>query len=408
MRPSRRGFSFWRQEPILIAMRHVDIVGSLSPFREMQAAIQTEPGTLAPIDPLADARYDQLVAGCERAGAYHAGAWARILAAAYRARPHYLASTASDGSLDAVLPLMTTRGVVSGTRLRSLPVVPFGGPVGTSTEAEAALVAAACRLADERGATLNVNSRTPGYEQHVAGLRGSEANPIWITPLPDDANALRSGWKKTSNNLFRNIAKSEKAGVRVREGQGDSDLRDFYRLYLGTMRRHRSLPRSWRQMKLDQALLGPSGVFRLFVAEHESRPVAAAIFHAYRDTVDLLYNGSDEAARDLRPNFALYWHAMSWAMENGFRRFDWGEAQEGGPLSRFKAQWSAEPVPAYRYDYSPASQPAESRADRLRNSHDAFDTPGERSRRQRAIDGIWDRTPLAVTRAAGSVVYRYF
>ena len=387
-------------------MRHLDIVGTPSPFQEAEA--RTGLGTLAPIDPLADPRYDEFVAGCDRAGAYHAGAWAGILAAAYGARPHYLALTGGDGSLRAVLPLVTSRGIVSGTRLRSLPVVPFAGPVGASIQSEAALLAAACQLADEQGATLTINVRVQSYEEHVPDLHASDNHPSWVTPLPDDADALRRGWKKTSNNLFRNIAKSEKAGVRVREGQGDSDLRDFYRLYLGTMRRHRSLPRTWRQMTLDRALLGPSGVFRLFIAEYESRPVAAAIFHAYRDTVDLLYNGSDEAARDLRPNFALYWHAIGWAIENGYRRFDWGEAQDGGPLSRFKAQWSAEPVPAYRYDYSPARPPGESRADRLRNSHDAFDTPGERSRRQRAIDGTWERTPLALTRAAGSLVYRFF
>src|SRR4051794_12452979 len=309
-------------------MRHVDIVGSPSAIREMQASIQTEPGTLAPVDPLADPRYEEFVAGCERAGAYHAGAWARILAASYGGRADYLALSGADGSFEAVLPMMASRGLVSGARLRSLPVVPHAGPVGTSVEAEAALVAAACKMAAERGVTLTINSRTPGYADLVPGLRASEKNPTWVTPLPEDPGALRSGWKKTSNNLFRSIGKAEKAGVRVREGKGESDLRDFYRLYLATMRRHRSLPRSWRQMALDQELLGPSGVFRLFIAEHESRPVAAGLFHAYRDTLDLLYNGSDHAARDLRPNFALYWHAISWAIENGYRRFDWGEAQE--------------------------------------------------------------------------------
>ncbi|MEA2440835.1 MAG: hypothetical protein QOH76_2259, partial [Thermoleophilaceae bacterium] len=45
----------------------------------MQGAIQTAEGQVAPIDPPADGRYDDFVAGCERAGAYHAGAWARIL-----------------------------------------------------------------------------------------------------------------------------------------------------------------------------------------------------------------------------------------------------------------------------------------------------------------------------------------
>src|SRR4051812_32253583 len=254
MRPPGRGFSFSVHEPILISMRHVDIVGSPSPFQEMQAPVQTEPGTFAAIDPLTDARYDEFVARCERAGAYQTGAWARILAAAYGVRASYLASTAPDGELEAVLPLMTSRGIVSGKRLRSLPVVPFAGPVGKSVDAELAVIAAACGLADERGADLCINARTAGYEEHLPGLHGVETNPTWVTPLPEDADALRRGWKKTSNNLFRSIAKSEKAGVRVREGQGEGDLRDFYRLYLETMRRHRSLPRIWRQMTLDHEL----------------------------------------------------------------------------------------------------------------------------------------------------------
>jgi GNAT acetyltransferase-like protein len=391
---------------IPFTMRHVDIVGTPRPIQEMQRAIQTEQGPVAPIEPLADSRYDAFVAGCERAGAYHAGAWARILGRAYGFKPEYLALPGEDGALDAVLPLMASRGVVSGRRLRSLPVVPHAGPVGTSVEAEAAVIRAAMRLADDRGATLAFRSRTGGYSDHLQELHEAPKNPAWITPLTADADSLRRSWKKTSNNLFRNIAKSEKAGVRVREGEGSEDLRAFYRLYLATMRRHHSLPRSRRQLVLDQALLGPSGTFRLFIAEHETRPVAAAVFHAYHDTVDLLYNGSDESARDLRPNFALYWHAVRWASENGFSRFDWGEAEEGGPLSRFKAQWSAEPVAEYSYRYTPGGAAPAGRADRLRQRHDALDTPGERGRGQRALEAAWDRTPLPLTRAAGALVYR--
>src|SRR5947208_2820431 len=190
-------------------MRHVGIVGSPSPFREMQSLVRTVPGTLARIDPLTDPRYDEFVAGCDGASAYHTGAWARILASAYGARPGYLGLTAPDGSLDAVLPLMASRGFVSGPRPRSLPVVPHAGPVGTSVESEVALVAEACRVADERGATLTVNSRAPGYDEYVPGLRTSSRNPSWITTFPADPATLRSGWKKSSNNLFRNIAKSE-------------------------------------------------------------------------------------------------------------------------------------------------------------------------------------------------------
>jgi hypothetical protein len=41
----------------------------------------------------------------------------------------------------------------------------------------------------------------------------------------------------------------------------------------------------------------------------------------------------------------MYWHVIRWAAENGYSRFDWGAAREGGSLYRFKSQWSAEPVP---------------------------------------------------------------
>jgi hypothetical protein len=374
----------------------------------MQVAIQPQPRTAVEIDPLTDARYEAFVAGHERATAYHSGAWARILSSAYGFRPEYLAIDGQSGELEGVMPLMYTRGVISGKRLRGLPVVPPAGPLGVTADREAALVEAACRAADRRGARLMFATRTGGYEQAVPGLSGRAKHPTWVTPLGDDADELRRSWKKGSNNLFRNIAKAEKLGVTVREGTGEADLRAFYLLYLETMRRHRSLPRAWRQLALDQRLLGPRGEFRLFLAEHEGRVVAAAVFHAFAGAVDLLYNGSATSERDLRANFALYWHALRWAIESGHRHFDWGEAQEGGSLSRFKAQWSAEPVREYVYEYAPGADTGPSRADRLRNQHDALDVPGELSRRERLIDGAWERAPLRLTQTAGALVYRLF
>jgi hypothetical protein len=375
----------------------------------MQAALQTTAETIVSIDPLADPRYDAFVRDHPRATAYHAGAWARVLGDAYGCRTAYLALTGEGDRIEGVLPLMYSRGVLSGKRMRGLPVVPTAGPIATSHAGEAALMEAACRLTDLRAGQLVVASRGEGYEATVPELSAASKHPCWVTPVPADVDSLRAGWKKSSSNLFRNLKKAEKTGVTVREGTSEHDLRAFYALYLDTMKRHRTLPRAWRQMQLDRELLGPSGVFRLFLAEHEGRPVAGGLFHAHGDTVDLLYNGSDMRERDLRANFALYWHAIGWAAENGFTRFDWGEAQEGGNLSRFKAQWSAEPVPEYRYDYAPGSATAEpSRADRIRHQHDRLDDPHVTSRRDELLDAAWERVPPALTQVAGRLVYRFF
>jgi hypothetical protein len=371
---------------------------------------QTQAHAVVPIDPAQDPRYDAFVAAHDQATAYHAGAWARILGSTYGFRPSYLALVGGDDAIAGVMPLMYTRGLVSGKRMRSLPVVPTAGPLATSPEGVAALFEAACRETDRRAGELIAASRGGGYEESVPGLRARSRHPVWITPLSPDPDEFRASWKKRSNNLWRSIKKSETAGVTVREGTSEDDLRIFYGLYLQTMKRHRSLPRPWRQMKLDQQLLGPSGVFRLFLAEHQGRVVAAGVFHAYRDTVDLLYNGSDNAERDLRANFGLYWHAIRWSIENGFKHFDWGEAQQGGTLSRFKAQWSAEPVAHHSYHYAPGASDAEtpSRADRIRHQHDVIDVQGVTSRRDEIIDKAWERAPAALTRLAGEVVYRVF
>jgi hypothetical protein len=377
----------------------------------MQAALQTQAATVASIDPVADARYDAFVQAHPRATAYHAGAWARVLGESYGCRPAYLALSGHGDGIGGVLPLMYSRGVLSGKRMRGLPVMPTAGPIANSHAGEAALMEAACRLTDRRAGQMVVASRGKGYEEAVPELRAAPKHPCWVTAVPADVDSLRAGWKKTSSNLFRNLKKAEKTGVTVREGSSEHDLRAFYGLYLDTMKRHRTLPRAWRQMVLDRELLGPSGAFRLFLAEHEGRPVAAGLFHAYGDTVDLLYNGSDLRERDLRANFALYWHAIRWAAENGFGRFDWGEAQEGGNLSRFKAQWSAEPVPEYRYDYAPGTEAqvaAPSRADRIRHQHDRLDDPDVTSRRDELLDAAWERVPPKLTQAAGRLVYRFF
>ncbi|HEV7845178.1 MAG TPA: GNAT family N-acetyltransferase [Thermoleophilaceae bacterium] len=375
----------------------------------MQVALQNTAHTVVTIDPSQDPRYDAFVAGHERATAYHAGAWAKILGSTYGFKPAYLALLGEGDALEGAMPLMYTRGILSGRRMRSLPVVPTAGPLATSAAGEVALLEAACRVTDERASHLLVTTRAGGYEESVPGLETRRRNPTWISTMPPDADELRASWKKRSNNLFRSIKKSEAAGVTVREGTSEEDLRVFYGLYLATMKRHRSLPRPWRQMLLDQRLLGPSGVFKLFLAEHGGRVVAAATFHAYRDTVDLLYAGSDSSERDLRANFGLYWHAMRWAIETGHTRFDWGEAQEGGTLSRFKAQWSAEPVAEHTFDYaSGAEEPGQTRADRIRNQHDTLDNQGVTSRRDEIVDKAWERIPIPLTRLAGEVVYRLF
>jgi hypothetical protein len=355
------------------------------------------------IDPVVDPRWDEFVRAHASSSIYHLGMWSAILRSTYGFKPVYLALEA-DQRLEGVLPLMLTRGLVTGNRLRSLPAVGSVDPLASTTEGRAALLGAACELTLERHArSWTLRAREGGYDELEPRLRQSRRFKTFVAELPEDPDALRASWKKSSNNLWRSLRKADEADVQVREGNSERDLKLFYGIYAQTMRRHRSLPRSYRMLSMARQSLLPLDSYRLLLAEHRGKVVAGGVFHAWRDTVDLVFNASSERHLALRPNHAVYWSAIRWAIENGYRRYNMGEAPVDGSLGRFKAQWGGQPVDRFRYDFTPGERAGA--ADALRRVSTGLDS-GEG--RQSIVSRIWGRTPLVATRVAGQLVYRFF
>jgi GNAT acetyltransferase-like protein len=351
-----------------------------------------------PVDPRADPRWDAYVRAHPRWTVYQLGAWAEILRAAYRFEPRYLALEDGAGALRGVLPLLYKNGLVSDPRVRSLPVFPAGGPLGESRADEVALIEAAREAAAAEGAQALAVISPADYASDLDGFVTDALPPRWVVEVGDDPDALRAGWRKTKSNLFRSLKKADKAQFGFREATSDSDLRRFYRLYLRTMRKHRTLPRTLRQLRLTRDLLGP-GECRLFVVERDGRLAAGGVFHLFRDTVELIYNGSDDALLDLRPNHALYWGVISWCAEHGYGAFDFGEASPTTSLGRFKSQW-ADPVPNYRYTWRAGTEP--SRAESMAAASYAVEQGGEG-----LLARLWRHTPVGLTRLGATVAYRY-
>jgi hypothetical protein len=348
------------------------------------------------VDAPADPRWDAYVRAHGAATVYHLAAWAAILRRAYGFRPRYLALE-RDGALAGVLPLMEKKGLVSDARLRSIPVFSYGGPLGDSPSEEALLLDAARALAArERVAGLSVN--TGGRRLAAAGYEEEEILPRWVVELPPDLEALRAGWRKTSNNVFRSLKKADRAGLRFREAGSGTDVRTAHRLYVRTMRGHRSLPRSLRQLRAERELLGPH--VRVFIVAHRERDVAAGIYHVFGDTIELVYNGSDEHSLELRPNHALYWGVMRWAAERGLQRVDLGGAYAETPLARFKQQWGAAPHSRFRLNHRPGG-------DATRAESIASIGYGAEGSERRLVALAWNHVPLPVLRAGAHVAYRY-
>jgi hypothetical protein len=357
-----------------------------------------EAAALTEVDPLSDSRWDAYVRAHPRAGVYHLAAWARVLKDAYGFHPRYLALTEGD-SLAGVLPLFRKKGLLSGARLRSIPVFSYGGPVADDERLEARLVEAARDRATADGEVAGMMINVGEHRMEPPdGFVLEETLPRWVVELPEDLDALRASWRKTSNNLFRSLKKADAAGLDFKLGDSPRDLRSFHRLYVQTMKKHRSLPRSLRQLRLTAATLGES--FRVFLVERDGQPVAGGVYHVWGDTIELVYNGSSDAALQLRPNHALYWNVMRWAVGHGVRQLDLGGAYAGTPLARFKDQWGATPRARYRLTYRAGGEPT-------RTESIASIGYGAEESQSRHMDVFWRAVPAPVLRAGAHIAYRY-
>jgi hypothetical protein len=362
------------------------------------AAHQLQSGArVVEVDPREDPRWDAYVRSQPGATAFHLPDWAEIMRRAYGYRPAYIGLEEPSGELCGVLPLFLTRGVMSRKRYR-VPAVSMNsaGPLASNAASEAALLHVACERTERDARLLTFQSRIGGLDELEPRLAWKPKNPVWIAPVPPAGEVDIKRWKKHSRNLYRSVTRALDIGLTWREARGTEDLRRWYALYLATMRKRRTLPRSWRQIETTRRLLEPRGEFRLFVVERGDQMLAGVVTYPFNGVVELVYNGSDPTELELRPNHLLNWGVLSWASMHGYGWLDIGDAKEGGPLARFKAQFGAEPVPDHRYDYVIGESRALAAARPAGNS--AEEDPDALAAK------IWDRVPLPALRAAATAV----
>jgi hypothetical protein len=355
-------------------------------------------GRVVEVDALSDPRWDRFVLAQPSACGHHLAGWAKILRDCYGFRPRYLALEEA-GALVGVLPLVHSGRRLSGARLSSLPTAKSAGPLALGVEGERELLRFAGELGrQERKSALTVRSEHAGLEGGPIGLGGRDRTYRLAARGEEE---LLEQYRRGSKNLYRSIRKAEKAGLSIADAHSAAELRDWYRLYLATIRRHRNFPRRLRQFQESMSLLGST--WRLVVVKKDGNVIAGGVFHDIGETVELVYNASDDAYLSERPNHALYWRVIRDAAQRG-QGFDFGLAASES-LRNFKEQWGAEPVAIYLY----AQREESSDAGEPDATPDAASPGGSRSA-SAAVKSLGEaalsRLPLSVNRVVGALAYR--
>jgi hypothetical protein len=249
---------------------------------------------------------------------------------------------------------------------------------------------------------VQLKLRNAELDGMVTGLDGLPWRASYTVRLPDDVDALRFGNARHNATLLRAIRKAQREGVIVGAATSESELKEWYRLYLDVCRWRAQPPRPYRFFAGLWRHLRPDGRMELLLAHRADGRhqvlVGGNVLLLHGDTVTYAFNGRRRDALGSRPNELLHWTAMQRAITSGYRRYDMGEADaENEGLARYKAKWGAEVEHTMRY-YSPPLDDTQSVGYAANRSAGPF---------KAASLAVWKRVPLAITQLAGEQVYQY-
>jgi CelD/BcsL family acetyltransferase involved in cellulose biosynthesis len=334
---------------------------------------------------LSDPRWGDFVASQPSATPFHHPDWGRLIADCYGFRAFAVANSDATGQIQAGLPMVEVRHLVSKPKWVSLPFTDYCPPLASAPQEEIELVRA-LRRASRAAGIREVEIRAP-----LAGASSAGRGPLrHVIPLEGDPDAVYARFRPS---VRRHIRQARRNGVEIRRGERSEDLVDtFYQLHLRTRRRFGVpiQPRRFFRMLWDCVI--STGLGSVWIAEVSGWPVGAEVCLSWNGTTISKYSASDERAWPLRANNLLTWHLIKTACDQGSQWLDFGRTDAGNEgLRVFKRSWGAveEPLVYETLGVRPAPSPA---GDSMAN---------------RVLASVIRRGPMVLCRATGEALYRY-
>jgi len=280
------------------------------------------------LDPLADARWDDLLERHPGATVFHSRGWLEALKRTYGYEP-LVVTTAGRGPLANGLVACRVR-TWAARRLVSLPFSDHCEPLTDRPDDLPALTTfLAAELAAGRWRSLELRPRTVGF----SGLAEGASYCLHTLNLTRPAERIFGGFHPSSTR--RAIRRAEREGLVYETGNSEHLLSCFYGLLRLTRRRHGlpPQPRAWFR-NLSACLRDGLAVH---VAMKGGLPVAGILTLSFKKTLVYKYGGSDARYHRLGGMPFVFWRAIQGAQAQGIQELDLGRSDVDQPgLTAFK------------------------------------------------------------------------
>ena len=296
-------------------------------------------------------KWNSLVEKNPYASAYHLWDWGEVLSLAYGYERHYVAASKGN-KIIGVLPLVHVKSRFFGNRLISLPFCEYGGPL-TDYELDdqetKKVMQKLVGTATELASVLNVeyveirNCRVP-VAKDVLLFGGYNDYVKYLTFRIDLTKSSETLWKSLNRKTRNAVRKAMKRGVEAKEVRGEEQLKDYYKLYLATQKRHGSPPNSFKLFeKLYDAFFHKNKT-KVLLAEYKGKPIAGIIAFYHNNIIYWWNNVTDSKHRSLNPTNLLLWNIIEWGANNGYQMLELGRTRKETTIHRFKSGWGGKEV----------------------------------------------------------------
>lgn len=293
---------------------------------------------------------------------------------------------AEDGIVGA-LPLVHIRSRVFGSKLVSPPYAARGSIVADddrTTAVTSLLLERTRELADD----LDVD---------FVSLRGRDLGDVdefekrnrFVTFDIDLSGGPDATWENIKESRRRQIRQAADEGeLEYDVGTSIDDLREYYDLYLESMRGHGSPPQSFRFFRtLWDRLTGVGpGDLHLGMVRKNGDPINGIIDLSLGSTVYQWGVVTDYEHRELNGGSLVLWKSLERAAEAGYDSYEMGRTREGSGVYMFKKSFGGTKEWYDDYHYFPAG---------------SGELPHPDAEKYEPLKDAWQKLPIPLTRLIG-------
>lgn len=328
-------------------------------------------------------RWNDYVQSSDEASCYHLTGWKNVIEKSFGHTAYYLLAEDGDAVVG-ILPLINMKSALFGNFIISQPYFNYGGICADNARVASLLMERAIEIARDVNAE-HIELRHTRAD--AADLPAKTAKVSMRLSLEDGPAGL---WSSFSSKLRNQVRRPGKDGMYSRIGK-EEELDSFYQVFSVNMRDLGTpvYPKSFFSNIMHAF---PDSVWICTIYTKGGIPVASGFLVGFKDRLEIPWASSLRSFNHLCPNMLMYWHAIQFASENGYRIFDFGRSTPGEGTYRFKKQWGAKPEQLYWHYW-------------VRNGQELPELNPRNPKFRMAIN-IWKKMPVSLTRLIGPAIVR--